>query len=493
MTDAQTQYDDNRADPSDERIAWDARIVAAMEKLASAESELQHERKREQDLSFAAEKLADELRGTISGTRRAMEEHLRIIHTIAQVLSSCLSIMDQRRAAGEAARSVHKDRLVCVTFAENTLADEYKLGFISAYSRTGKMINEVRLEIDRRENRARAPQPGQRHIEFSMEKDLPAFMRHSERIMTTLVKRSSRGRLGVVSRTLTRSILVLTGWMLPNRSDDLKMTNKVAWRLLPLNRILVSIRGMLYERTELDRNTRERLILATKEDALISRILGARVTAAENRTRNRYEILKWNDAVSRLPWELSRLKQLHEEWRVQTKVTHAAVTQHSRYADALHNAMIEYETLHRAPWQPRARGPIVIAAPVLLEVQTPKKPRNAQEYNKNPGKARPEKHERLPRYFATRQTDRWRKDLMELSADHQHAFSVVAETISCQEPRKSIGSSQGRTFYSIPIGESGRIVYSIDSGIAILERAFGTDSRHDNFRKFRKDIQKGII
>lgn len=50
-----------------------------------------------------------------------------------------------RSAAGEAARTIEKDRVKILFFAMNIISDEYKLGRISAYSPVGKMIIRIRL------------------------------------------------------------------------------------------------------------------------------------------------------------------------------------------------------------------------------------------------------------------------------------------------------------------------------------------------------------
>jgi hypothetical protein len=207
--------------------------------------------------------------------------------------------------------------------------------------------------------------------------------------------------------------------------------------------------------------------------------------------RSRHEILKWNEAVKRLPGDLPRLKQLRKEWRIQTQVSRTVAAQREQCAVALKSAKTEYESSFEVPWRPRTKGPVEAGTPAIPRQRVPKKLRDAPAYAKKHESPKPDERDSVS--FSVRETDQWRSDLKELPEDSRRTFSDAAKSISRLEPRKPIGSSRGRTFYSIPLGDAGRIVYSIDSGIAILERAFGKPSRTEDYRKYRKDIQKGRI
>ncbi|MBR9977852.1 MAG: hypothetical protein KFH87_07165 [Bacteroidetes bacterium] len=475
-----------------ERNALDARIVSDTERLERADAALRRERKKEEDLAFAVQRLADEMRATISGMRQAMRIHHHNVMTVGQVVSECLRILDQRRAAGEKLRSIEKVRVNCIIYSQNVIADEYMLGFISDRSRMGKMVNEVIGEMARRKKMGRPSLKGNK-VDFPSETALSILFHHSKRILATLGNPASCRRLGIVSRSLTRGILALVSRMLPGKTHDTKLQNiraRVFFSVLP---ILVFIRMYYYERTSIDRNTHDRILHARNADRDISRILGTPVSAAEEYMKSRHEILRWNEAVTCLPEDLLRLQQLRKEWRLQTKVTRAVAAQREECAGALQNAMTEYERLYQVPWRPRTKGPVEAGTPAMSRQRVSKKLRNAPEYSKAPEKDRPDKAGPHPGYFSIRESDQWRDDLRDLPRDRRRAFSDAAGRISRQEARKPIGSSQGRKFYSIPLGDTGRLVYSVDSGIAVLERAFGKASRVEDYRKYRKDIQKGRV
>jgi len=58
-------------------------------------------------------------------------------------------------------------------------------------------------------------------------------------------------------------------------------------------------------------------------------------------------------------------------------------------------------------------------------------------------------------------------------------FTAVPRT----QARKPLGRSQDRFLYTLPAGNSCRLVYSIDAGVAVLERAFGLVSQAEDYRK----------
>lgn len=59
--------------------------------------------------------------------------------------------------------------------------------------------------------------------------------------------------------------------------------------------------------------------------------------------------------------------------------------------------------------------------------------------------------------------------------------------------KEPVTTSHGRTFYNLPLGLRGRLVYSVDVGIAVIERAFGKPTQTDDFRKIRKDVRQGRV
>jgi hypothetical protein len=491
MTETNTMHSENGLDQTAERNALDARIVSETERLERADAALRRERKKAEDLAFAVQKLAGEMRATITGMRQALHIHHNNVMKIGRIVSECVRVLDERRAAGWEMRSIRKRWEKCVIYSANTLSDEYYLGFISARSRVGKMIIEIREELTRRKPLGRPSLRGNK-IDFS-ETDLSILFHYSERILATLGNPASCRRLGFVSRSLTRGILALVDRMLPGQSHDTKLQNTRVRTFLPVLRILVFIRAIEYERTVIDRNTHDRILHAKNADREISRILETPVSTAEEYMKSLHEIQRWNDAVSCLPGDLLRLQQLRKEWRLQTKVTRAAAAQREASAVALRKAMTDYETLFRLPWRPRTQGPVEADTPGVSRHGISKKLRNAPVYMKVHVKDKPGETGPQPMYFAIRETDRWRRDLGELPKDRRSAFSEAAVRISREGARKSIGSSKGRKFYSLPLGDGGRLVYSLDAGIAILERAFGKPSCADDYRKYRKDIQKGRI
>ena len=134
MTVMQSEDNNTNHAPITSRDTFETRIAIAMEGLSRAEHDLQHERKREMDLAFAAQKQANELRSAITGMRQALVVHHEYVKQVGRIIAECSRILNRRRAAGEHARSVEKDRVTCILYAENILAREYKLGQIGRAS-----------------------------------------------------------------------------------------------------------------------------------------------------------------------------------------------------------------------------------------------------------------------------------------------------------------------------------------------------------------------
>ena len=144
--------------------------------------------------------------------------------------------------------------------------------------------------------------------------------------------------------------------------------------------------------------------------------------------------------------------------------------------------------------QRRAKEPVATRTPrSAAPPRHSKKSRHAPDYEKKNVRQQMSAVDEYAEFFSVRETEQWRSDLAELPSEGREAFIREAHVISRKEVRKPLGSSHGRTFYSLPLGPRGRLVYSVDSGIAVLEHAFGKPSHSDEFRKFRKDVRQGRV
>ncbi|MBN1447952.1 MAG: hypothetical protein JXA28_08470 [Bacteroidetes bacterium] len=468
-----------------------ARIESLTVRLAYADSELERARKREERCAFAVEQTHREIRETITGTRSALEHHREMVSKAGLVCAQCLRIIAQRELTAEPARSIYRDRELVLQFALNILSDECKIGSISLSSPLGRIIARVRLEMDQREGRARGTQPKRRNLALAGMEEFPALMQHADRLLGALSRPARCRKIGRASRMLTRMILGFAQSTIHWKNDGYLRSFSVPSIRFSVLHGLLKVRRSLFLMSEVTKNTRDRLLHASRDDERLSVILQTSVTVGRDYMLSRHEMLKWNDAVYQLVGSFQQLQKRQDEWDVQLQVVQAASVRQERWATSLANAKALYEKICQVPWRKDPIGPVIAAVPTTPS-QMHKKKRHVEPKYLNPvTEENVEDSDAHGEYFTVRETDQWHADLKELPEEVRNTFVEAAHSISRTQRRQTIGRIQGKAFYSMPVGAYGRFVYSIQSGIAVLERAFGKPSRAEDYRYYRKNIRKG--
>jgi hypothetical protein len=475
------------------REALGAHIASLTASLADADQALKHERNIENQLAFSFEQSTHAMQSTVLGMRNALAHHRAMVMRAGELCAESVRFFMRRKDSGEAARAIFRDKERVVMFAQQALADEFMLGHLSRHSRAGKLINDFRTGIDLYEHKANAEQPKQKTLVWAHIEDIPVFAHSSERILATLANPASCRKIGTVAHALTSSLLGITSLALRQAQQEKPSARFLTAPLYPLLNIVKWMRKKLYARWEMDRNTKGRLTWAKRDDSLLTRILGTRVTVLHDYMLSRHDMLKWNAAVLRLPDELRALGVLRREWAAQVEVTRKAAEQREQVYSARNEAMTRYEGLYGNPWRTATSEPIPDLAPSPHQQSSPKKIRSRRQYDEESTQDQASEQIERVEYFVTRESKQWKADLAELSEDQRRTFATAAQAIPRSQARKPLGRSNGRLLYTLPVGNSHRLVYSIDAGIAVLERAFGLASHAEDYRKCRKDIQNWRI
>jgi hypothetical protein len=482
----------NETEYPDELTALATRIDSALKALAQTDAELDKADRQCTRTAFSLEKQTARIHAIIAESRAAMTKHRAVLMKVGEVCAEALRHCRRLNDSGIPARAVLRKKELTSVFLLNILMDEYFLGHLSHRSAQARRILDLHESLmdDTRQVQSRTVKRENRHI--IRRGDLPEFGPSADWLLAIVAKPSSCRKLGHNAHALTRSILRIAALLVVNFELHSVRSMFRVMVLFWLLWLLSFIRARLYGQPNSTLKTKDRLYLAKQEDKNLSSLLGTRITVKSEYTLSRHEMQKCRSDVSLLFEDIQSLAGLSKLLSDQNVLFFNMLDERNAMAAEIRKDMDLYDSLW-AQQSPEEYEKVPSLAPATSPMQSvPTKYRKRGKYHsRNKTEPAPSVHVRTPEFLATQESKQWKADLAELTDEQRTLFTTVAQTIPRSQARKPLGRSDGRLLFTLPVGDSHRLVYSIDAGIAVLERAFGLASHAEDYRKYRKDIQKG--
>jgi hypothetical protein len=474
----------------DELTTLAARIESAFEVLAQKDAELDIEQRKLVKSEFSLEKQLSRIHSVIADSHKAITHHRAVLMEVGEVCAESLRLCRRLKDSGMPARTVLKKKELTSVFLLNVLVDEYWLGHLSHRSRRAGRILDIRETLMRDKRQVQPRTVNREKPQIIRRGDVPEFGPAADWLLALVAKPSSCRKLGRNAHVLTMSILRIASLMVTNFEMHSARSMIRMTVFFPILWLLFLVRARLYGQPGNPPNTGERLYRARQQDKNLSSLLGTRFTVRTEHTLSRHEMQKCRAAVSLLFEDIQSLVGLSKEASEQNTLFFNMLDERNAMAAEIRKDMDLYDSVW-AQQSPEEYEKVPTLAPATSPVQSvPTKVRRTDEYHKR-HKTAPITFEAVtPDYLVTQESKQWKADLAEFTEDQRLMFKTAAQTIPRTQARKPLGRSNGCLLYTLPVGNSCRLVYSLDAGIAVLERAFGLASHAEDYRKYRKDIQK---